>query len=104
MRKVGEKRRSVDETRVIGHVNVVLIGAYVLSSVNANACEDAPGDKPAPPPGAPVLHAARAIEGPQQKRERRHYHGVGVPQQIGEWRPEINKQCLELRHLCKQRP
>ena len=61
-----------------------------------DAGENAPCYEPAPPPRAPMLHLARSIKRPQQQRDRSHHHCMRVPQQIGERRPKINKNGLEL--------
>ena len=96
MREACEQCRGIDEARMIRHVDIVPICAHVFGAKDTNPGEDAPGDQPAPPSSTPVLHRAGSIEGPQQQRYGSHHHRVGVPQQIGEGRPEINKKCLQL--------
>jgi hypothetical protein len=60
VREVCEQCGSIDQARVIGHVNVVLIGAHILGTVDPDSCEDTPRDQPAPPPGTPACGCTTA--------------------------------------------
>src|ERR1700733_5477644 len=87
---------------MIRHIDVVAFWVQILGPVHADSRSDGPGDQAAPPPGTPMLHSSGMIEGRQCKRNRRHYHGVEIPEQVRKRRPRINQYLLEFIHANKK--
>ena len=76
---------------MIRHVHIGVPGVYAIDPVDADARENRPRYETAPPPSAPELQTTVYIEGPCEQGQATHYYRVGVPEQIGEWRPDVDK-------------
>ena len=96
--QIGEERRRIDQTRMIRHIDIVLPRVEIIGAVHMNVGKDSPGDQATPPARTPVLHRARPIKRIDEQRDGCHHHGVEVPEQIRNWRPEVNQNCFQRRH------